>query len=124
MDVVGPVPVKINGRFAITVTDFSARAATPTKVHAGAFGNFGISQGSIRNLTGSFKVSIPKAGFEFDFAAEFGGDGGRIVAEIAPGAFKGYRFVKISEEDLQVMQSEGSTSWTVNWTAQDDRNVG
>ncbi len=124
MDIVGPVPVKFNGRYAITVTDFSAKKGIPTKVHAGAFGNFGTSQGAIRNISGSFKVSVPKTGMEFDWDLEFAGAGGRIVAEIAPGSFKGYTNVKISEEDLAIAQAEGTTSYTINWIAAGDKTVG
>lgn len=125
MDLVGAVPIKVNGRYAITVTEFSAKKATPTKTHAGAFGNFGQSQGALKDITGSFKVQIPKTGFEFNWELEFGqAGGGRIVAEVAPGAFKGYREVRISEESLAVLQGEGNTSATVTWRATFDGNVG
>jgi hypothetical protein len=116
MEVVGPVPIKINGRYAITVTNFSTKKSRNTKQHAGAFGVFGISQGA-ELVSGSFKVSIPKTGLEFQFATEFAGDGGTIVAEI-PGGRLGYNAVKINEDDLSVDQAQGVTEKTINWMAQ------
>src|SRR5579863_3809730 len=41
MEIVGPVPIKVNGRYAITVTNFNVKKAQNTKQHAGAFGVFG-----------------------------------------------------------------------------------
>jgi hypothetical protein len=117
MEITGPVPIKVNGRYAITVTNFSVKKAQNTKQHAGAFGVFGISQGAAVLVSGSFKVSIPKTGFEFQFATEFSGDGGTIVAEI-PGNRLGYNGVKINEDDLSVDQAQGLTEKTINWMAQ------
>jgi hypothetical protein len=117
VEIVGPVPIKVNGKFAITVTNFSRKKSQNTKQHAGAFGVFGISQGAAVLVSGSFKVSIPKTGFEFKFADEFAGDGGTIVAEI-PGNRLGYSGVKINEDDLSVDQAQGLTEVTVNWMAQ------
>src|SRR5579863_1244577 len=74
MEIVGPVPIKINGRYAITVTNFNVKKSQNTKQHAGAFGVFGISQGAAILVSGSFKVSIPKTGFEFQLATEFFAD--------------------------------------------------
>jgi hypothetical protein len=117
VEIVGPVPVKVNGKFAITVTNFNRKKSQNTKQHAGAFGVFGISQGAAILVSGSFKISIPKTGFEFKFADEFAGDGGTIVAEI-PGSRLGYSGVKINEDDLSVDQAQGLTEMTLNWMAQ------
>jgi hypothetical protein len=117
MEIVGPVPLKVNGKYAITVTNFNRKRAQNSKQHAGAFGVFGISQSAAVLVSGSFKVSIPKTGFEFQFANEFAGDGGTLVAEI-PGSPLGYSGVKINEDDLSVDQAQGLTEMTLNWMAQ------
>jgi hypothetical protein len=117
MEVVGSVPIKVNGKYSVTVTSFSRKKSQNTKQHAGAFGVFGISQGAAVLVSGSFKVSIPKTGFEFKWADEFAGDGGTIVADI-PGSRLGYNGVKINEDDLSVDQAQGLTEVTLNWMAQ------
>lgn len=117
--VVGPVSVKINGRFAITVTNFSRDVSIPTKVHKGAFGPFGNSQG-IADVTGSFKVSIPKTGLEFKFSKELGGDGGSIVATGLQSVFKeGYTKVLLNKDSLSADEAAGNTEVTIGWTAQE-----
>jgi hypothetical protein len=107
----------VNGKYAITVTNFNVKKSQNTKQHAGAFGVFGISQGAAVLVSGSFKVSIPKTGLEFRFANEFAGDGGTIVADI-PGNRLGYNGVKVNEDDLSVDQAQGVTEMTINWMAQ------
>jgi hypothetical protein len=109
----------VNGKFAITVTNFSTKASQNTKQHAGAFGVFGTSQGAYLP-SGSFKVSIPKTGFEFVWANEFpAAGGGRLTLDI-PGARTDYTRVKISEKDLSIDQAQGLTEQTVNWTAEEE----
>ena len=119
MEIVGPVAIKINGRFAITVTNFSRDVSTPTKVHKGAFGPFGNSEG-ISDVTGSFKVSIPKTGLEFKFSKEFAGEGATLVAQGLASLFKeGYTKVKVNKDSLSVDQAAGNTEVSIGWTAQE-----
>lgn len=116
MDITGPVPIRINGKFSITVTNFSSKASQNTKQHAGAFGVFGTSQGA-RLISGSFKVSIPKTGLEFSFRKEFPSVGGGAITVETPNR-TGYTAVKISEDDLSVDQAQGLTEKTINWSAE------
>ena len=117
--IVGPVGIKINGRYAITVTNFSRDVSTPTKVHKGAFGPFGSSEG-IPDVTGSFKVSIPKTGLEFKFSREFAGDGATIVANGLQSVFKeAYVKVKVNKDSLTADEAAGNTEVTIGWTAQE-----
>lgn len=119
MEIVGPVSIKINGRFAITVTNFSRDVSTPTKIHKGAFGPFGTSEG-ISDVTGSFKVSIPKTGMEFNFSKEFAGEGATLVAQGLASLFKeSYTKVKVNKDSLSVDQGAGNTEITIGWTAQE-----
>lgn len=116
-DIAGAVPIRINSKYAITVTNFQRDKNTNTKVHRGAFGNFGTSQAPGDDISGSFKVSIPKAGFEFVWADEFGGaGGGNIVAEF-PNQL-GFTAVKLSGDSLNVDQAMGNTEQTIKWTAE------
>jgi hypothetical protein len=117
MELVGPVPIKVNGRYAITVTNFNVKKSQATKTHSGAFGVFGVSQSAAVMISGSFKVSVPKSGFEFNFASEFAGDGGSIVVQL-PGDRLGYSGVKINEDDLSIDQVQGVTDRTLNFVAQ------
>lgn len=118
MDITGAVPVRVNGKYSITITNFSRDKSTPTKVHRGAFGNFGTSQAPGADITGSFKVSVPKTGFEFNWAQEFGGTGGSIVLDLPTKI--GLTSVKLSKDSLAVDQAQGNTEQTINFTAQDE----
>jgi hypothetical protein len=120
-DITGAVPIRINGKYAITVTNFQRDKNTGTKVHTGAFGNFGTSQAPEGQISGSFKVSIPKTGFEFIWANEFGGSGGSIVAEF-PNKL-GFTSVKLSGDSLTVDQAQGNTEQTIRWTAEHEINL-
>lgn len=119
MNITGPVNVKINGRYAITVTQFSKRTTVATKQHVGAFGVFGTSQSAGKMISGSFKLSIPETGLEFDLATEFGGQGGGIQCENKTGTWRrGFTSVKLAEDSVNVDETQGNTEVTVNWTAE------
>jgi hypothetical protein len=121
MDITGPVDVQINSRYAITVTNFSKKKAIATKQHVGSFGVFGTSQSAGKMISGSFKVSIPETGLEFDFDKEFGGLGGTIkCANKSKTWRRAFTFVKLAEDDVAVDQTQGSTEITINWTAQEE----
>lgn len=116
MDIQGAVPTKINGKFGITITNFSRSKKRATKVHRGAFGNFGTSQAPDDDITISFKVSVPKTGFEFNWLQEFGKAGATITLQLPnPLGFKG---VKLSEDSITIDQAAGNTEQTVNCTAE------
>jgi hypothetical protein len=119
MNITGPVDVKINGRYAITVTGFNKKKSQATKQHVGSFGVFGTSQSAGKMVSGSFKVSIPEAGLEFDFDKEFGGAGGRIECANKSKRWKrAFTAVKLAEDDLAVDEVQGNTEVTINWTAE------
>jgi hypothetical protein len=40
LEIVGTVPVKVNGKYSITVTSFNVKKSQTTRQHAGAFGVF------------------------------------------------------------------------------------
>lgn len=119
MNITGPVDIQINSRYSITATQFSKKAAQATKQHVGSFGVFGTSQSAGVLISGSFKVSIPEQGLEFDFAAEFGGNGGNIKVSNKTGGYRrAFTFVKLAENDLNVDETQGNTDVTINWTAE------
>jgi hypothetical protein len=119
MNITGPVDIQINGRFAITVSNFQKKMTIATKQHVGSFGVYGTSQSAGKMVSGSFKVSIPESGLEFDFATEFGGQGGNIKCSNKTGSFRrGFTAVKLAEDDLSVDQTAGNTEVTINWTAE------
>lgn len=118
-NITGPVKVSINGREAITVTQFTKRKSIATKQHVGARGVFGTSQSAGKLISGSFKVSIPETGLEFDFEKEFGGNGGNMKCENMSGSFRrAFTAVKLAEDDLNVDETQGNTDVTINWTAE------
>lgn len=118
-NITGPVDVKVNGRYAITVTNFQKKKSIATKQHVGSFGVFGTSQSAGKMVSGSFKVSIPERGLEFDFEREFGGEGGNITCSNKSGSWRrAFTAVKLSEDDVSVDQTQGNTEITINWTAE------
>jgi hypothetical protein len=120
MPLVGTVPVKINSRFAVTLTDFNYDYDRPTQIKAGAAGNIdtatGISQGS-----GSFKMAIRQdTGLEFSLAtlaAEFS-----INFPLGPNRFALLGCVA-SKEALSVQQQQGNTEFTINFTFRERKQV-
>jgi hypothetical protein len=112
----------MNGKFAITVTNFQRDNNVTTKVHRGAFGNFGTSQAPEGDITGSFKVSIPKTGFEFKWKEEFGRPGGGSIQVQLPNPL-GFTGVKLSADSLGVDQAAGNTEQTIKWTAEHEEEL-
>mgnify|MGYP000952888894 CR=1 FL=1 len=55
MSLVGPIPVRFNGRPAVTITDFDVGVDRPGQVKAGGYGIIGTSQG-VETGSGSFKI--------------------------------------------------------------------
>jgi hypothetical protein len=122
MDIQGSVPARVNSKYAITITNFQRDINTPTKVHRGAFGNFGTSQAPEGDITGSFKVSVPKDGFEFSWRREFGKKGGgRLVLELPTNL--AYTGVKLSGDSLTIDQAAGNTEQTIKWTAEHEVEI-
>lgn len=115
-DIAGAVPAKINGRYAITVRDIQASEKIPTKVHRGPFGNFGSSQAPEGDLSLSFKVSVPKDGFEFNWKAEFAKAGASITFD-AP-ISRGFTGVKLAGDDISIDNAQGDTLQSVQCTAE------
>lgn len=118
-NITGPVDVQINSKYAITVTNFQKKKSIATKQHVGSFGVFGTSQSAGKMISGSFKVSIPEDGLEFDFDKEFGGYGGNIKCANKSKTWKrAFTAVKLAEDDVSVDQVAGNTEITINWTAE------
>lgn len=66
MPLVGSVPLRVNNRPAVTVTDFNIDADRPGQIKVGGYGVIGSSEGPAITGTGSFKLA-PKLenGLEF-----------------------------------------------------------
>lgn len=55
MALVGPIPVRFNGRPAVTITGFDVGVSRPGQVKAGGYGVIGTAQG-VETGNGSFKI--------------------------------------------------------------------
>lgn len=65
MSLTGPIPVRVNGRPAISITDFDIGVDRPGQVVAGGYGVIGTSQG-VETGSGSFKIRPrQESGLEF-----------------------------------------------------------
>ena len=112
--VVGPVKAKINGKFAITVENFSWDYTIPTKQHFGGYGYYGTSQGQ-NGVSGSFKFAFPATGAEFDFTKEFAGSMGTI--QLADKGIKiGFENVALAGGGGSIDQVQGATEGTIKWS--------
>lgn len=117
-EVIGVLYAKVNQKFSVTLTDFSKDLRANTKTHVGAFGAFGISQGPF-TVSGTFKVSIPAEGLEFDFLDELSLPGGSLTVESPSGNYRrGYRSVVVAQESSSTNQETGITQMTYSWQAQ------
>ena len=113
--IVGPVKVKINGKFAITVENFTWDQNIPTKSHFGGYGFFGQSQGQAP-WSGSMKAPFPATGAEFDWAKEFANGQGTI--QLADAGMKlGFENVALAGHGGSVDQVQGATDGTIKWQA-------
>lgn len=69
MALVGSVPVKINNRNGVSITDFNVDFDRPGQVKVGGFGVIGSSEGGAVTGTGSFKMAPRQEnGLEFPLA--------------------------------------------------------
>ena len=115
LDLVGQVPAEINHKIAVTLTNLNVRKATPTVVKKGALGVIGTAQG-IPDVTGSFRLAVPKSGLEIDVEA-LGSKPGGFTLTYTVGANRyavlGCRF---SEDDITVDNGAGNVEVSVNFT--------
>jgi hypothetical protein len=115
LDLVGQVPAELDHRIAVTLTNLNVRKSTPTVVRKGAYGVIGTAQG-IPDVTGSFKLAVPKTGLEVDLEA-LGSKPGGFTLTYSLGVMKyavlGCRF---SEDDITVDNGAGNVEVSVNFT--------
>ena len=112
--IVGPVKVKLNGKFFITCENFSWDRNMPTRLHFGGYGYFGTSQGQA-GYTGSFDNPFPVSGPEFDFDKEFANSTGTIQLSDA-GLKLGFENCALAGSGGRINQERGETVGTVKWT--------
>lgn len=115
VDLVGQAPAEIDHRFAVTLTHLNVRKTTPTVVKKGAAGVIGTAQG-IPDVTGSFKLAVPKTGLEIDLET-LGSKPGGFTLTYTLGANRyavlGCRF---SEDDISVDNGAGNVEVNVSFT--------
>ena len=114
LDLVGQVPAEIDHGIVVTITNLSARKATPTTVKKGALGPIGAAQG-IPDVSGNFRLAVPKTGLEIDIDA-LGSKPGGFTLSYTVGtmvfAILGCRF---SEDDITVDNAAGNVEVSVNF---------
>lgn len=115
LDLVGQVPASIDHKIAVTITNLSVRKATPTVVKKGALGPIGVAQG-IPDVTGNFRLAVPKTGLEIDVDALGSKPGGFTLSYVQGAntfAVVGCRF---SEDDVTVDNGAGNVEYSINFT--------
>jgi len=120
MALVGAVPLRINNRPAITVTDFNYDFAGTNNVRLGGYGAIG-TQKSGRKGSGSFKM-IPRqeTGPEFDLAVFF------VEFVVAfPIGTKRYQLLgcEADKESLSIQQESGATEYNISFTFTDRKQT-
>lgn len=65
-EVVSQIPAKLDGRFAVTWTEFGVDEDTPMQVPGGGFGNIGVAAGNTKYTGSATMVILKTVGPEFD----------------------------------------------------------
>jgi hypothetical protein len=115
LDLVGQVPAEINHKIAVTLTNLSVRKATPTVVKKGALGVIGTAQG-IPDVTGSFRLAVPKTGLEIDLEALGSTPGGFTLSYTVGANRYAVLSCRFSEDDINVDNGAGNVEVSVNFT--------
>lgn len=112
MALVGTVPVKVNGRHAVTLTDFSYDLDRPVTVKSGAFGPIDTAIGSGTGGSFSFKLAIRQEnGVEFTIDTLFSEFS--IDFPLGPNRYK-LLGCNTSKEALSVQQAQGNADFSIN----------
>lgn len=114
-DLVGQVPAKIDHKIVVTITNLSVRKSTPTTVRKGALGVIGMAQG-VPDVTGSFRLAVPKTGLEFDLEAVGSKPGGFTLTYEVGAVVYSVLGCKFSEDDISVDNGAGNVEVSVNFT--------
>lgn len=117
MALVGSVPLKINNRNAVTVTDFNVNFTRPGQVKVGGFGAFGSSEGGAVTGTGSFKQGPRmEGGMEFPLAELL-----RPFTLNFPLGTQRFAILgcKLTEGSIAVAQKEGNTDVPITFLFED-----
>ena len=116
LDLVGQVPAEIDHKIVVTLTNLSVRKSTPTVVKKGALGPIGVAQG-IPDVSGSFRLPVPKTGLELNLDALGKQPGGFVLTYTA--GLNRYAVIGcvFAEDDISVDQGAGNVEVSVNFTA-------
>ena len=115
IDLVGQVPAEINHKIAVTLTNLSVRKATPTVVKKGALGVIGTAQG-IPDVTGSFRLAVPKTGLELDLETLGSTPGGFTLTYTVGANRYAVLSCRFSEDDITVDNGGGNVEYSINFT--------
>lgn len=119
IDFVGVVPVEIDHKYVITISQFSVRVTQPQVVKKGAIGVLGKAQG-VPDVSGSFRLEIPKDGYEVDVVALFQKPGGVTLSYTLGRKKWAILGVNASEKAVGSGEGDGNTSANFNYVGTEE----